>query len=478
MASCEQCDPVVMRFCRVGRNREVQKQLAVPPFKHRMTIEHESSPRLGWHDRYIAAREKTARMWELAREKSLELTRLEVDMLVQLKHLMLTTVEDPYSIKSWSGIPFSLREALERRVEKLTVFRPGPPSRNPVDVAHRLWNGGRPPKYPLWMTKASLEKNARQVKAEIARTNPDAVLSISSQCIAHLVNPGRPVFMFSDSPWVTWQEAYKGTVSETIRAAWYAEQEAKAARRIDGLCFGSSWAIDEADRKYQNGQLDASLRQRLHITPLGANWTPKLSREEVLARVDSRATDVIELLYLGKDWIRKGGPLAVEVAGLLRLAGHKVQLHIVGCRPNLPPEISDYVTVHGYFSQSDAVQSSTLAELFLRSHFLIVPTLAECFGIVFAEAQAFALPPISRAIHALPTVIADGESGLLMGPTAPASSYVERILKLRSNPGDYRQMAVNARDRFERLLNWDKTAEEIVQIISLRVAAQRFVKQT
>ncbi len=60
--------------------------------------------------------------------------------------------------------------------------------------------------------------------------------------------------------------------------------------------------------------------------------------------------------------------------------------------------------------------------------FLIVPTTAECFGIVFAEAQAFGLPPISRAVDALPSVILDGETGLLFEREAPASAYVERIL--------------------------------------------------
>jgi glycosyltransferase involved in cell wall biosynthesis len=298
-------------------------------------------------------------------------------------------------------------------------------------------------------------------------------LSISSQCIAQLEDAGCPVFLFSDSAWLTWQEAYKGTISEIIEKAWFAEQEAQTARRIDGLCFGSTWAVEEAERIYQGESFDASLRTRLHVTPLGANWTPKLTRAELLARIDGRAADALELLYLGKDWIRKGGPLAVEVSGLLRRAGHTVRLHVVGCRPELPSDTADFVTVHGPLYQNDAAQSAILAELFLRSHFLIVPTLAECFGIVFAEAQAFGLPPISRAVHALPTVIADGETGILMDPSAPASAYVERIVQLWSKPAEYRQMAVKARDRFEQILNWDKTAEEIVRLMSLKVAAQR-----
>ena len=389
---------------------------------------------------------------------------------------MLVTVENPFSVNSWSGTPFSLREALARKVERLTVFSPGRPSRNPVDVVKRLWHGGTPPKYPLWMTRATLKKNAREVAREIVRVKPDAVLSISSQCIAFLERPGRPLFMFSDSPWLAWIEAYDGRGSAPLKTAWYAEQEAKAARRIDGVCFGSDWAVREGERIYRGAQArDDSLRGRLHVTPLGANWTPRVSREKVLERVDGRTQDRIDLLYVGKDWERKGGSVAVEVARLLNAAGQEVRLHIVGCRPRLPVDTAGYITVHGLLDCSDPNQHAALLELFHRSHFLLVPTMAECFGVVFAEAQAFALPPISRAVHALPTIVKDGETGLLMAPEAPPSEYVARILELKSSPTRYRNMAVSARDRFERLLNWDKTAEEILRLLANKLGTDAWV---
>ncbi len=383
-------------------------------------------------------------------------------MPARLKHLLLVTVEDPNSIKSWSGTVFALREALARHVDRLTVFRPSRPSRNPIDLARRLRHYKDPLRYPLWMTKATLKKNAREVQAEIDRVHPDAVLSISSQCVAFLDRPGKPVFLFSDAPWLAWQEAYTGSRTRPIKMAWFAEQEANAAKRLDGLFFGSEWAISEAMRLYAGGE---RLRERLHVTPLGSNLIPERPREEVLQTLAARRNDRIELLYVGKDWERKGGPLAVEVAALLHAKGQKVRLHIVGCTPSLAPETNSFVTVHGVLHQNNPEQKTTLIQLFERSHFFLVPTTAECFGVVFAEAQAFALPPISRAVHALPSVIVDNKTGILMDPTAPASNYVERVLALWQNPSAYREMALAGRDRFEQLLNWDQTAKAIVRHI-------------
>ena len=389
----------------------------------------------------------------------------------ELKHLLLCTVEDPYDQSSWSGIPYSLRTALEQRLERVSVFKPGPPKRTPPNVIRRVWHGGT--KFQLWMTEAALRQTAREVHAEIERVRPDAVLSISSQCLIYLERPGVPVFMFNDTDRFTWHELYKKWDPMPLLGPQYIAGEARAARRIDGLCFGSRWACDEADKVFSTPQ--ESVRDKLHVTPLGANWVPKLSRDEVMARVAGRAADEIEMLFVGRDWERKGGPTAVEVARLLHERGRRVRLHVVGCRPELPTEMTGqegFVSMHGVMRQSDPAENAALAELFLWSHFLIVPTVAECFGIAFAEAQAFGLPPISRAVDALPSVIVDGETGLLFDRSAPASEYVERILALMADRSAYEAMALRARLRFEELLNWDQTAAGIVRGISAALAAR------
>ncbi len=384
-----------------------------------------------------------------------------------LEHLMLATGEDPGDPQSWSGIPFSLREALERRVARVTVFRPPPPARNPVDVALRLALGVR--RYPLWLTRATLKANARALRSAIAERQPQAVLSIASTCIAALnrpTDPPVPTFLFSDAPYLAFQDAYRGTIDRPLRLAAFAAEEASAARRLDGLCYSSAWAVAEARRLYGPDGRDARPLP-VHVTEMGSNWVPSLTRDELLARVDARPTDRLDLLFLGRDWERKGGPLAVEVARLLNESSLPTTLHVVGCTP---PLAFDYVKVHGPLYRTDPAQAATLSDLFLDSHFLLTPTLAECFGLAFGEAQAFALPPISRAVQALPAVVLDGITGMLLDPAAEAPAYVARVLALRADPAAYRRMAVAARNRFETLLNWDAMAASLVQIFENGIA--------
>jgi glycosyltransferase involved in cell wall biosynthesis len=374
----------------------------------------------------------------------------------KLTHLLLVTLEDPWNALAWSGTPFHMRASLERQVDKLSVLASLKPTRNPKDVLLKLAYGRDPERYPLHLTKASQRKFARQTRKAIEQLRPDAVLSISSHCLIDLPPQSIPIFMTSDAPWLSWKETYRDFDRMPILGPRFAQREAEAARRCTGLIYPSQWAIEEAQRLYQVP------RERLHLRPLGANLTPDLSNDEMSAAIDARPNDRLDLLYVGKDWERKGGPLAVEIARGLRSAGiHDVHLHIVGCTPEISPVMKGSVTVHGRLAAGDPEQASLLRQVFLTSHFLLVPTRAECYGVVFVEAHAFGLPPISRAVQAVPSIVLDGETGILEGPDQAAGVYVQRLLPLIEDRLQYRTMAHAARRRYEAQLNWGSFASGV-----------------
>jgi len=268
---------------------------------------------------------------------------------------------------------------------------------------------------------------------------------------------------------MAWKEAYAEYEPMPIRAKAFARAEAAAARRCSGLFFGSAWATGEAERFYFGGEASPEQRARLHVTQLGANWRPEVSAEDVLAAVRGRSRERLDLLFVGKDWERKGGPLAVQVVERLRAAGANACLQLVGCRPELPPALIEgdqpAVRVHGALYQNVPAERAQLHELFLRSHLLLVPTQAECFGIAFAEAQAFGLPPVSRAIQALPSVVEDGVTGLLMATDSTAQQYADRILGTMADWSGYVTMAERGMERAANVTSWDAMAQSMVRVI-------------
>lgn len=181
-------------------------------------------------------------------------------------------------------------------------------------------------------------------------------------------------------------------------------------------------------------------------------------------------TDVPQIASIcslsGKIGLRKGGPFALDIAAELRRAGiENVCLHVVGCRPEIPIELSNIVQVHGFLRTGNPAERNRLESLFIESHFLVVPTMAECFGLVFAEAESFGLPPVLRAIQAIPEIVLDGQSGMLGAADASAGSYARRIADLFRNPIRYREMARLARQRYENRFNWNSFAEGFVNLV-------------
>jgi glycosyltransferase involved in cell wall biosynthesis len=336
-----------------------------------------------------------------------------------------------------------------------------------------------PDRYPLWMTEASLRHYADVIEHAVVVHRPDAVLAISSQCLIRL-HATLPLYMFNDAPWPVFKRTYSRWETSPLHAARFSREECAATAKCRAVFTGSDWAVAEARKIY------AIAPERIYATPLGANWVPPLSTPELLQIAGTRAALLsdpqapLQLLFVGKDWERKGGPLALEVATLLHQRGRAVRFHIVGPTPSIPAAAAAFTTLHGLLNLDNPAQRAQLQQLYLDSHFLLVPTQAECYGIVFAEAQAFAVPPISRNIDALPTIVLDPTAhpadnvtaaaqieatGLLLPADAPASAYADRITALIANPDAYIRMATAGRARYESLLNWNQTAATIIRHI-------------
>ena len=81
---------------------------------------------------------------------------------------------------------------------------------------------------------------------------------------------------------------------------------------------------------------------------------------------------------------------------------------------------------------------------FKNNDILVVPSLAqETFGIVIAEGYAYGLPVIATQVGALPEIVDDGFSGLLVEPNS-LDSIQEALFRVKTNPGLVQAMSENA----------------------------------
>jgi glycosyltransferase involved in cell wall biosynthesis len=240
----------------------------------------------------------------------------------------------------------------------------------------------------------------------------------------------------------------------------YAKQEADVAKKVSGVIYPTPWACKEAELRFG---IPAS---KVILVPFGANSYCTSNDEEVLSRIHKRKLEQLNFLYIGKDWERKGGPLALSIVRKINESGCPATLHIIGCNPPIDEVSLNYVRLYGYLSPESPEDRTVMMNAFSQADFFLVPSYAECFGLVFAEAQSYGLPCISLNSHGIPGVVENGATGLLFDSHIPVELMVSEIIQLIRNRDAYLAMAVAARMKFKNYLNWDVFGSRIYEVFT------------
>lgn len=235
--------------------------------------------------------------------------------------------------------------------------------------------------------------------------------------------------------------------------------EKLALKRSSIRLFASEWAMESAIRDY-----GCSAETCFEI-PFPAN----IEEAPLMEMIDkSTKTDVCNLLFLGVEWERKGGQIAYDSYISLKDRGIKCSLTICGCTP---PKTIDYlsdagITVIPFLNKNDETQYKQFEQLMCHSHFLILPTRAECYGIVFAEASSFAVPSLATQTGGVGAVVKDGINGCKFPPEAGGKFYADFIEEhFTDYESKYLPLSRNSRKFYDESLSSAAIGDRVVQIL-------------
>ncbi|MBC8105887.1 MAG: glycosyltransferase family 4 protein, partial [Anaerolineae bacterium] len=238
-------------------------------------------------------------------------------------------------------------------------------------------------------------------------------------------------------------------------------QEKSALSRSALAVYSSDWAA-----KYAVEHLGAD-PAKVKVVPFGANISESRSLDDVKRLIERRLHDrqrgdVCRLLFIGTGWQRKGGDVAVEVARLLNERGVKTELTLLGS--DAPQSLPAFVKRAGFLDKRTPEGRARFNDLFGSSHFLILPALAEAFGIVLCEANSFGVPNIATNVGGIPTIVRDGVNGALF-QTGDAKAMSERIDGLMRDRNAYEHLAVNSFCEYRSRLNWETAGRTVKSML-------------
>jgi glycosyltransferase involved in cell wall biosynthesis len=186
--------------------------------------------------------------------------------------------------------------------------------------------------------------------------------------------------------------------------------------------------------------------QRVKCVYAGSNVSAEVSGD-----IDNSRFSAKNILFVGVEWERKGGPVLLEAFRLLRRAHPEARLTIVGCSPQIS---EPGVHIEG------RVPLAEVARYYRSASVFCLPTLNEPFGLVFLEAASFGLPVVATRIGAIPEIVMDGKSGYLVEPQN-AAELAARLGDLLRDPRRAEQFGAAGRDWVSRRYSWEETGQRL-----------------
>jgi glycosyltransferase involved in cell wall biosynthesis len=316
--------------------------------------------------------------------------------------------------------------------------------------------------YSTYRHPRRLELYAQQIEAHVKHIKPDVIISPSTLPIAYL-NSDIPIVFWADATFaglLDFYPEYMGVSREGVREGNAAEEA--ALRRCSAALYSSAWAAQTAIENYN---VDP---QKVHMVNFGANIPVECSEQGVASACAQRRLDRCELLFIGVDWVRKGGAIAVDVAVELNRRGLPTKLKVVGCAPPISTPLPSCVELIGFIDKATAEGQRKISQLFSSSSFLILPSRSECCAMVFAEANSAGLPVLASDVGGVSSAITHGVNGYLVPVGERADEvhrYCNEIVACMSSGERYHRLAENAFREYRLKLNWRVATDAAMKII-------------
>ena len=227
--------------------------------------------------------------------------------------------------------------------------------------------------------------------------------------------------------------------------------EAGWLKNAAGVFFESEWGLMKAQEAYQ-------LEGRNFICVGRGGNLP-------IPEKDAYDNSSMIMLSIARNFKQKGGDIIFTAYIELQKSYPKLQWHIIGEKLNRRFESFEGIRCYGFLDKNDPNDVKMMQSVLEQAFVLVHPTREDTNPLVISEAGYFGCPSISVNRFAIPELVKDGDSGILLDYPVDTISLVEAIKSLIENPAAYKSMRRQAREYALQTANWDTVGDKIAQHI-------------
>lgn len=164
------------------------------------------------------------------------------------------------------------------------------------------------------------------------------------------------------------------------------------------------------------------------------------------------------ILFVGVWFERKGGCLLLDAFRVLSRKYTQVKLYLVGGLPR------DVKLPAGVWHQSYLPRETLTREVFpIADVLVLVPPLAEGYGLVVLEAASLGIPAIVSSVYALPQIVLDQQTGFVVPPNN-LKALINRLEILLKDRVLLARLGRAAEERFEKEFSINQTNKKLLKV--------------
>lgn len=290
----------------------------------------------------------------------------------------------------------------------------------------------------LWWTRLRIQQNYDLIHAH----HPIAALSMKR--------------LFPDTPLaVTIHSSYErelilngkireGDAAHRFLTSLYGELEAKADRLL---------TVSHSFRSYLAPYVQDA--ERIQVIPNGF--------DERRFKPVAHENEVPQLITVCRLVPAKGLDVLLHACAKLKSQGHPFMLHIIGDGP-IRKELEQLAVSLGLYDDIIFYGYMLHPEQFMPFFdIFVLPSRAEAFGSVFAEAALCWLALVGTNVGGIAEQITDGENGLLVPPDDP-DALCEALVKVVTDPAFRYNLARSAWERAKKEYSLQRVINQLKQV--------------
>jgi glycosyltransferase involved in cell wall biosynthesis len=366
-------------------------------------------------------------------------------------NLAFAAISDLTDVRRGSGTFYNLAQEIERQGHTVTRIGPFtfevPLTARLINAVHRRLGK----RHPLFLDPFVGKRTGIQVAQRLAGVDYDVLLT-NDMAIGAFTPTSKPVVIYTD----------------VMITPDYAEKDLPGCRIGNlsamtlGLCrrtlrralHRSALAVFPAEWSAQAARSYCRDTGKIKVIPFGANVAdpgPEIANGRTWKKVNAKGC--FDLLFVGKDWVRKGGNVAIEAVRCLNASGLKARLHVVGTQ--VPGDVSpEQVRQYGLLDKSKPEEMQLLKRLFTEADAFILPSSSEGYVISVLEAAAFGLPTLAYDADGVRNAVVEGRTGLLFPLGSPGQVFADAVRLWQRQPEAYETLSRGARQHYETTVNW------------------------